>query len=83
MHGANTIVDPRVKTCPEGHSWESKVLPKSSKLTTMTSVSVRLEEMTASLRFELQSETKDNHQQSRNLGNVSHSRWRKLKRVLF
>ena len=49
----------------------------------MTSVSVRLEEMTASLRFELQSETKDNHQQSRNLGNVSHSRWRKPKRVLF
>ena len=23
MHGANTIVDPRVKTRPEGHSWES------------------------------------------------------------
>ena len=23
MHGANTIVDPRVKTSQEGHSWES------------------------------------------------------------
>ena len=23
MHGANTIVHPRVKTRPEGHSWES------------------------------------------------------------
>ena len=23
MHGANTIVDPRVKTRPERHSWES------------------------------------------------------------
>ena len=30
----------------------------------MTSVSVRFEEMTASHRFELQSETKDDHQQS-------------------
>ena len=33
----------------------------------MTSVSVRFEEMTASHRFELQSETKDDHQQSRKL----------------
>ena len=33
-----------------------------SELTTMTSVSVRFEEMTASHRFELQSETKDDHQ---------------------
>ena len=33
----------------------------------MTSVSVRFEEMTASHRFELQSETKDEHQQSRKL----------------
>ena len=41
MHGENTIVDPRVKTRPEGHSWESKkrkkktytkVLPESSEL---------------------------------------------------
>ena len=31
----------------------------------MTSVSVRFEEMTASNRFELQSETRDDHQQSR------------------
>ena len=22
-HGANTIIDPRVKARPEGHSWES------------------------------------------------------------
>ena len=33
----------------------------------MTSVSVRFEEMTASHRFELQSETKDDDQQSRKL----------------
>ena len=33
----------------------------------MTSVSVRFEEMTASHRFELQSETKDDHQQSSKL----------------
>ena len=33
----------------------------------MTSVSVRFEEMTASHRFELQSETKDDHQQSRKI----------------
>ena len=33
----------------------------------MTSVSVRFEKMTASHRFELQSETKDDHQQSRKL----------------
>ena len=33
----------------------------------MTSVSVRFEEMMASHRFELQSETKDDHQQSRKL----------------
>ena len=33
----------------------------------MTLVSVRFEEMTASHRFELQSETKDDHQQSRKL----------------
>ena len=40
MHGENTIVDPRVKTHPDGHSWESKkekktytkVLPESSEL---------------------------------------------------
>ena len=41
MHGENRIVDPRVKTRPEGHSWESKkrkkktytkVLPESSEL---------------------------------------------------
>ena len=74
MHGENTIVDPRVKTRPEGHSWESKKRKKkhirksypnlqSYTLTTMTSVSVRFEEMTASHRFELQSESKDDHQQ--------------------
>ena len=33
----------------------------------MTSASVRFEEMTESDRFELQSETKDDHQQSRKL----------------
>ena len=56
---------------PEGHSWESnkkntstKVLPESYELTTMTSVSVRFEEMTASHRFELlQNEIKDDLQQ--------------------
>ena len=37
----------------------------------MTSVSVKFEEMTASHWFELQSETKDDHQQSRKLRNVS------------
>ena len=51
---------------------------------TMTSVSVRFEEMTASHRFELQSETKDDHQQSRKLRKcLSRSRCRKPKRVLF
>ena len=51
---------------------------------TMTSVSVRFEEMTASRRFELQSETKDDHQQSRKLRKcLSRSRCRKPKRVLF
>ena len=91
MHGANTIVDPRMKTRSEGHSWESnkkkihkkKVLPESSELTTMTSVSV-FEEMTASHRFELRSETKDDHQQSRKLRKcLSRSPCRKPKRVLF
>ena len=43
----------------------------------MTSVSVRFEEMTASHRFELQSETKDDHQQSRKLRKcLSNSRCR-------
>ena len=41
-----------------------QVSPESSELTTMTSVSV-FEEMTASHRFEIQSETRDDHQQSR------------------
>ena len=51
---------------------------------TMTSVPVRFEEMTASHRFELQSETKDDHQQSRKLRKcLSRSRCRKPKRVLF
>ena len=74
MHGENTIVDPRVKTRPEGHSLgiekkKKKHIRKSYPnlqsytLTTMTSVSVRFEEMTASHRFELQSESKDDHQQ--------------------
>ena len=49
----------------------------------MTSVTVRFEEMTASHRFELQSETKDDNQQSRNLGNVSRGRCRKPKKVLI
>ena len=50
----------------------------------MTSVSVRFEEMTASHRFELQSETKDNHQQSRKSRTcLSRSLCRKPKRVLF
>ena len=68
MHGENTIVDPRVKTRPEGHSWESKKrkkkhIRKSYPNLPMTLVSVRFEEMTASHRFELQSESKDDHQQ--------------------
>ena len=51
---------------------------------TMTSVSIRFEEMMASHRFELQSETKDDHQQSRKLRKcLSRSRCRKPKRVLF
>ena len=50
----------------------------------MTSVSVRFEEMTASHWFELQSETKDDHQQSRKLRTcLSRSGCRKPKRVLF
>ena len=90
MHGANIIVAPRVKTRPEGHSWSNRikkihkqVLRESSELTTMTSVSVRFEGVTASHRFELQSETKDDHQQSRKLRKcLSCSRCRKPKRVL-
>ena len=47
-------------------------------------VSVRFEEMTASHRFDLQSETKDDHQQSRKLRTcLSRSRCREPKRVLF
>ena len=62
----------------------NKSLTESSELATMTSVSVRFEEMTASHRFELQSETKDNHQQSRKLRKcLSRSHCRKPKRVLF
>ena len=38
----------------------------------MTSVSVRFEEMRASDRFELQSEPKDDHQQSRKLKGFIH-----------
>ena len=54
------------------------------QLTMMTSVSVRFEEMTASHRFELQSETKDDHQQSRKLRKcLSRSRCRKPKTVFF
>ena len=50
----------------------------------MTSVSVRFEEMTASHWFELQSETKDDHQQSRKLRTrLSRSCCRKPKRVCF
>ena len=75
MHGANTIVDPRVKTSQEGHSWESnkkKYINKSlSRIFRANndniSICTRFEEMTANHRFELQSETKDNHQQSRKL----------------
>ena len=50
----------------------------------MTSVSVRFEGVTASHRFELQSETKDDHQQSRKSLRkcLSCSRCRKPKRVL-
>ena len=52
----------------------------------MTSVSVRFEEMAASHRFELQSETKDDQEQSRKLRKClsqSRGRCRKVKRVLF
>ena len=48
------------------NKWWARFIPILAFLT-MTSVSVRLEEMTASHRFELQSETKDEHQQSRKL----------------
>ena len=50
----------------------------------MSSVCVRFEEMTASHRFELQSETKDDHQQSMKLRKcLSRRRCRKPKRVIF
>ena len=76
MHGANTIVDPRVKTSQERHSWETnkkKYINKSlSRIFRAINndhigICTRFEEMTANHRFELQSETKDNHQQSRKL----------------
>ena len=50
----------------------------------MTLVPVRFEEMIASHWFELQSETKDDHQQSRKLRTrLSRSCCREPKRVLF